>query len=74
MRESVSYQRILSEGRVEGRVEGERDLLVRVATRRFSAPGPAVLARLAAVTDAAELGRLADRVLDVAGWDELLDG
>ncbi len=85
MRESASYQRILSEGRDEGRVEGrvegvvkgvvqgERNGLIRAGTRKFGSPNPTVLARIAAVDDADELDRLIGRVFDVSGWDELLD-
>ncbi len=74
MTESVIYQEIVAEGlargKAEGKAEGERTMLVRRATRRFQVPPPpAALARLAAVTDTAELERL-DEALDAAtSWD-----
>ncbi len=74
MRESSVYQRILGEGRNEGQIEGERRLLVRMATAKFGPPAAAVAARLAAIADADELDRLGVRLLAVPTWDELLDG
>jgi len=76
MRESVTYQAILregrDEGRVEGRVEGERRLVARLGTQRFGAPGPSVVAALDALTDVDALERLADRLLTAQSWDDLL--
>ena len=72
MRESVTYQAMLEEGRVEGRVEGERRILLRVGRNRFGAPSSNVVAALDAITDEATLAALADRLLEVGSWDELL--
>ncbi len=72
MRESSYYQEILDEGRVEGRVEGERDLLVRMGSRKFGRPPAGTVARLRAVTDVAELDRLGVALLDAASWDQWL--
>jgi predicted transposase YdaD len=72
MRESSVYQRILREGRTEGQIEGERRLLIRMATSKFG-PAPAeTAARLQALADPDELDRLGVRLLKVATWDELL--
>ena len=72
MREPVTYQDILEKGRVEGRIDGERRILLRQATRRFGAPTDAMRARIERVTDQNTLYQLADRVLTAASWDELL--
>ena len=86
MRESVTYQAIVNEGRTTGRVEGgskgvlkaaskrraeeARRLALRLGTRRFGAPGPNVAAALDAMTDIEALEGLADRLLTAHGWDD----
>jgi predicted transposase YdaD len=74
MRESSVYQRILSEGRTEGQIDGERRLLLRQATAKFGPAPEATAAQLRALADLDELDRLGVRLLKVATWDELLDG
>jgi predicted transposase YdaD len=84
MKESSSYQAILEEGRVEGRVEGlvegrveglvegEIKLLKRLGTRRFGSPDPSILARIESITDLERIEFLSERLLEVASWEELL--
>jgi predicted transposase YdaD len=72
MKESVTYQAILKEGRVAGRAEGERNALLRVGAKRFGAPSADVVARLAAIESLDRLEALLDRVGDVETWDDLL--
>jgi len=78
MEESVTYQAIVrrgrEEGREEGRVQATRELLRRLGEKRFGPPPAAVQAALAAITDAAQLERLSERLLDVESWEELLAG
>jgi predicted transposase YdaD len=86
MRESETYQDILEEGRIEGvgigvqqgraegRIEGERRLLLRFAAAKLGAPTDAIRARLNGITDLDTLERLAERVLTATTWEELLDG
>jgi len=78
MTESVTYQKILREGRAEGRVEGRaeeaRRILKRLATRRLGDPSPEVEALIDAIVDLERLEQLADRVLDVSSWQELVGG
>lgn len=78
MKESVTYQAILKEGREEGREEGRaeeaRALLVRLGTKRFGPPSEAARAALEAVTGIERLEGLNERVLDVESWEELLAG
>ena len=60
-------------GRREGRVEGERAMLQRVAARRFgTATGDALAALLGEATDARRLDAIGDLVADCASADELL--
>jgi hypothetical protein len=54
----------LATGRMEGRTEGEKAMLLRLMRRRFGQVGPDVVARVEAITDPELLGVLADRVLD----------
>ena len=55
MQESTTYQRILSEGRNEGRDEGRiteaRRMLLRQGTKRFGDPDPATVAALEVIED-----------------------
>jgi len=67
MQESTTYQKILRDGRIEGRAqgraEGERRMILRQGTRRFGAPGAAVVAALEAIDDRI----VDDQVRDWAG-------
>ncbi len=86
MRESVTYQDILEEGRIEGvnigvqqgraagRVEGERLMLLRLATRKFGEPTAAIRAQIDAISDLDTMEHLADRLLTAASWGDLIDG
>jgi predicted transposase YdaD len=64
MRESTTYQAILREGRQEGKVEGEQELLLRQGTKRFGEPDAATIAALEAIQDIDRLGALGERILD----------
>ena len=64
MRESTTYQAILREGRQEGKVEGEQELLLRQGTKRFGEPDAATIAALEAIQDIDWLGALGERILD----------
>jgi hypothetical protein len=80
MKESNMYQRILREGRQEGLTAGElreaRRLFIRLGTKRFGAPSPAIVTALEAMLDVNQLETLSDRILesDLSGWDDLLRG
>jgi predicted transposase YdaD len=77
MHESVTYQKVVEEGRaegfVEGLVEGEQWIIARQATLRFGPPDEATRARLEAIHDPDRLEALAERILTATGWDDLLD-
>jgi len=53
MRESTTYQAILREGRQEGKVEGEQELLLRQGTKRFGEPDATTIAALEAIQEGA---------------------
>ncbi len=76
MRESVTYQAILDEGREEGEMQGAvneaRELLVRIGTRRFGSPGSRVIDLIRGITERETLEQLVERVLVVMSWQELL--
>ena len=61
-----------AEGFAAGRQEEARNMLVRFGTPRFGPPPPAIVARLASMTDIDALESLADRMWAAGGWDDLL--
>ncbi|OWK36131.1 hypothetical protein FRUB_08694 [Fimbriiglobus ruber] len=77
MEESATYQAILARGEARGEVKGhlagERAMILRLGSKKFGSPSVAVAESLAAITDLARLEELGDRILDAAGWDELLE-
>ncbi len=64
MRESVTYQAILKEGR--------RNILLRQGRDRFGEPSAEITALLFAETDLGRLEALAIRLLHVKTWEKLL--
>ena len=81
MQESSVYQGILADGRAEGLAEGlakglakgERRGLLRLGTKRLGAPDAEALAALESITSLQRLDELADRLLDVETWRDLLE-
>ncbi|HJT76151.1 MAG TPA: hypothetical protein VJ739_03025 [Gemmataceae bacterium] len=77
MKESVTYQAIVAEGRAEGRAEGvlqgARNFLLHLGRKRFGAPNADVLAALEAITDVGYLEQLGERLDEVDSWHALLD-
>ena len=74
MRDSLTYQAILDEGRVEGRVDEARELLVELGTRRFGPLDGSTRRSVEAIGDYARLHALVARLFDAATWDDLLTG
>ena len=84
MKEYTTYQAILEEGEARGRVEGEargrvegkaeeaRNLIIRLGSNRFGPPDASSLAVLEAITSLERLEQMADRLLEVENWNELL--
>ena len=73
MKESVTYQAIVEEGRQEGRAEEARNILLRQGSVRFGPPSEAVLSTLAEINTLETLEILSIRVLSVESWTELLN-
>lgn len=69
MKESTTYQYILS----EGRAEEAKKILLRLGQKRFGPPGEATKATLEAIEDLERLERMSDRILDAASWQEVLE-
>ena len=61
----------IDRGRVEGREEAVRAMILRQGTARFGKPTKRVAAKLAAVTDPVALEDLGVRLLTVPSWKEL---
>ena len=80
MRESVTYQAILEEGKAEGKAEGEakgraeeaRRILLLLGRDQFGEPDPGVQAALEAVGDVNRLEELTVQLKHAATWKELI--
>jgi hypothetical protein len=55
-----------------GFIKGEQHLLLRQGQKRLGPPDEAIATALKAIKDLDRLNRLADAVLTVASWQELL--
>jgi predicted transposase YdaD len=62
------------EGIRKGRIEEAKRLLVRQGQKRFGPPTSSVKAKVESVVNLAKLEKLADKILDVQSWDELIAG
>ncbi len=75
MRESDTYQAILEEGRMEGRVEGQLKEAVRalllVGTPRFGEPDAAVVRRIENEARLEQLEEWLRHVTQVESWTDL---
>ena len=81
MKESVTYQAILEEGRVqgveagreEGRADEARRILLSLGTKQLGRPSAKIRKTIAAITEPAVFEGLVTRVHEVESWAELLD-
>ncbi len=73
MKESVTYQAIVEEGKVLGKIEEAKKILRRLGEARFGAPEADAITALERITDLAILEALTERVLSAQGWQDLLD-
>ncbi len=73
MKESSTYQYILREGEAQGAAKELRKILLRQGQKRFGAPPAAVVQTLESLSDLDRMERMADRVIEVSSWQELLD-
>jgi hypothetical protein len=73
MKTSPIFDEIRAEGREEGRVEQAHALLLRQGRRKFGTAASRKQQRaLKAINDLGQLEALAERLLDVNSWGELL--
>lgn len=76
MHESDTYMAILEEGEARGeakfRTDEARRILLRQGTKRFGEPNAQTRAALETITALEPLEQLADRILEVESWQELL--
>jgi predicted transposase YdaD len=72
MKESATYQAIVAEGRVEGRVEEAQRMVLLAGSRPFGPPNEATRAAIEALRDVPKLEQLLARVFEVSSWQELL--
>jgi predicted transposase YdaD len=84
MKESVTFQAILAEGRKEGRKEGReegreegkvqeaRDLLIRLGRERLGRPTDSNVKRIEGITDRVRLEELLLLLNEAKSWRELL--
>ncbi len=77
LKESSTYMEIFEEGEAsglsKGETRGERNLILRIGHKRFGTPDAATVAALEAITSLDTLEQLAERLLEVETWDELLN-
>ena len=72
MRESSTYQAVLDEGRAEGRIEGAKQILLRLASARLGTPDRRTREAIDALTSMEQVEALTERLLVATSWDELL--
>jgi hypothetical protein len=74
MRESVTYQAMLAEGKAwareqaeaRGMMEGLKQALLRVGQKRFGPPGRPIIAAIEGIADREHVEALIERALDVS--------
>ncbi len=74
--ESSVYQDIYAkgyaQGLAEGRLEEARDVVLIVGQKKLGPPGEQVQLTIAAMNDVGQLRALAEKILVVWNWDELM--
>jgi hypothetical protein len=60
-------------GRIEGRMDAARRILLRQGTKRFGEPDATTVATIEAIEDLGRLETMVDRLVDgeIHGWDDL---
>ena len=76
MKESSTYQAIVEEGVVRGRVEGRlqamRSTLLRLGLQRFGPPTEPAQNAIQTIDNLERLEQLTERLLTASSWQELL--
>jgi hypothetical protein len=68
LEDSTTYQGIMRRGQARGR----QDTLLEMGQKRFGPPTTQAEAAVRATADIDRLRRMAERIFDVTGWDDLL--
>lgn len=68
LEDSTTYQWLMR----QGRMKGHQELLLRMGRKRFGPPTEAGEASVRAIDTLDRLERMADRIFDATGWDDLL--
>lgn len=68
LEDSTTYQGIMRRGEARGR----QNSLLEMARHRFGPPTPQAEAAVRATADLDRLRRMAERIFDATGWDDLL--
>jgi hypothetical protein len=68
MHESDTYLAILD----EGRLDHAREMVLRLGRKKFGAPPDHVVTAVKGIDDRERLDHLQEGILDVSGWEELL--
>ena len=66
----TAAQKLIDQGRVEGRAEGQAEMLLRLIAARFGTPPPSIAARVRAASSV-QLEQWAERVLTASSVTEL---
>ncbi len=72
MRESVTYQAILEEGREEGSIRELHRMILRQGRVRFGEADESIRKQIEAIQDIDTLEDLSERLVIVSSWDELM--
>ena len=72
MRESVTYQAILEEGREEGRIQELHRTILRLGRERFGTADETTRQDIEAIRNIESLEELSVRLIRVSSWTELL--
>lgn len=68
LEDSTTYQWLMTQGQIKGRVA----MLLSQARKKFGPAPAATEAAVKAITDLPRLERMGDRIFDATGWDDLL--
>ena len=74
LEDSTTYREILEKGVSQGFAQGEKKLLLQIASKRFGPPSTVVMTAFQDISDRTRLERMSERLLDAKDWDDLLAG
>ncbi len=72
LEDSTTYQLILERGELRGGLRVTQRILLAQGRKRFGPPSVETEAAICGIVDQQRLERMAERILDAKGWDDLL--